>query len=51
MHNGFFNINVDGFNFVESLKVMLFGMLSILAVTAVIIICTMLLNKLARKKK
>lgn len=49
--NSFFKINVDGFNFIESLKVMLFGMLSILAVTAVIILCTMLLNKLSKKKK
>ena len=43
--NGFFDFSKDGFGFVDSLKVMLLGLIIIFVVTGVLILCVAALNK------
>ena len=42
--NGFFDFSKDGFGFVDSLKVMLLGLIIIFVVTGVLILCVAALN-------
>ena len=44
--NGFFDFSKDGFGFVDSLKVMLLGLIIIFVVTGVLILCVAALNKI-----
>lgn len=47
---GFLTPRIEGFDFLDSLKVMLRGMLSIFIVTGVLILLVVLLNKYTGKK-
>ena len=47
--NGFFDFSKDGFGFVDSLKVMLLGLIIIFVVTGVLILCA--LNKMSAGSK
>ncbi|MBQ2110920.1 MAG: hypothetical protein IIT70_05690 [Clostridia bacterium] len=51
LKSGFFTPSIENFGFIDSLKVMLRGMLSIFVVTAVLILLVVILNKYSRKKK
>ena len=48
--NGFFDFSKDGFGFVDSLKVMLLGLI-IIFVTGVLILCVAALNKMSARSK
>ena len=48
---GFLTPRIEGFDIVDSLKVMLRGMLSIFIVTGVLILLVVILNKYTGKKK
>ena len=48
--NGFFDFSKDGFGFVDSLKVMLLGLIIIFVVTGVLILCVAALNKMRSKR-
>ena len=45
--NGFFDFSKDGFGFIDSLKVMLLGLIIIFVVTGVLILCVAALNKMS----
>lgn len=49
--NGFFDFSKDGFGFVDSLKVMLLGLIIIFVVTGVLILCVAALNKMSAGSK
>lgn len=49
--NGFFDFSKDGFGFVDSLKVMLLGLIIIFVVTGVLILCVAALNKMGAGSK
>ena len=49
--NGFFDFSKDGFGFVDSLKVMLLGLIIIFVVTGVLILCVTALNKMSAGSK
>ena len=49
--NGFLTPRIEGFDFIDSLKVMLRGMLSIFIVTGVLILLVVILNKYTGKKQ
>ena len=49
--NGFFDFSKDGFGFVDSLKVMLLGLIIIFVVTGVLILCVAALNKMSARSK
>ena len=51
LKSGFFTPSIENFGFIDSLKVMLRGMLSIFVVTGVLILLVIILNKYSRKKK
>ena len=51
MLNGFFDINIENFTFMDSLSVMVQGMVSIFLVTCALIICVHVLNKMSKKDK
>ncbi|MBQ1684122.1 MAG: hypothetical protein II072_01260 [Clostridia bacterium] len=51
LKSGFFTPSIENFGFIDSLKVMLRGMLSIFVVTAVLILLVVILNKYSKKKK
>lgn len=48
--NGFFDFSKDGFGFVDSLKVMLLGLIIIFVVTGVLILCVAALNKMSARQ-
>ncbi len=48
---GLFDFDFNSFSFLDSLRVMLYGMLVIFVVTAILIIFVMLLNRYSKKKK
>ena len=47
--NGFFDFSKDGFGFVDSLKVMLLGLIIIFVVTGVLILCVAPHNKMTAR--
>lgn len=49
--NGFFDFSTDSFGFLDSLKVMLLGLIIIFIVTGVLILCVGVLNKMGAKSK
>lgn len=49
--NGFFDFSKDSFGFLDSLKVMLLGLIIIFIVTGVLILCVGVLNKMGAKSK
>ncbi|CDA52677.1 unknown [Clostridium sp. CAG:138] len=49
--NGFFDFSKDDFGFVDSLKVMLLGLIIIFIVTGVLILCVAALNKMSAGSK
>lgn len=49
--NGFFDFTQDSFGFLDSLKVMLLGLIIIFIVTGVLILCVAVLNKMGAKSK
>lgn len=51
MNSGLLTPSIENFDFIESLKVMLRGMLSIFIVTGILILLVVILNKYSRKKK
>ena len=51
LNSGFLTPNIDNFTFVDSLIVMLRGMLSIFLVTGVLIVLVIILNRYSKKKK
>lgn len=51
LKSGILTPRIEGFDFIDSLKVMLRGMLSIFIVTAVLILLVVILNKYSKKKK
>ena len=51
MNTGILTPSIENFNFIESLKVMLRGMLSIFIVTGILILLVVILNKYSKKKK
>ena len=50
LNSGILTPNTDNFQFVDSLKVMARGMLSIFIVTAILILLVVVLNKYSKKK-
>ena len=50
LKSGILTPNTDNFQFVDSLKVMARGMLSIFIVTAILILLVVVLNKYSKKK-
>ena len=50
LKSGILTPNTDNFQFVDSLKVMARGMLSIFIVTAILILLVIVLNKYSKKK-
>ena len=50
LKSGILTPNTDNFQFVDSLKVMARGMLSIFIVTAILILLVVVLNKYSEKK-
>ena len=48
---GFFDFSKDDFGFVDSLKVMLLGLIIIFVVTGVLILCVAALNKMSARSK
>ena len=50
LKSGILTPNTDNFHFVDSLKVMARGMLSIFIVTAILILLVVVLNKYSKKK-
>ncbi len=51
LKSGFLTPSVDNFGFLDSLKVMLRGMLLIFLVTGVLILMVVILNKYSNRKK
>ncbi len=51
LKSGFLTPNVDNFGFLDSLKVMLRGMLLLFLVTGVLILMVIILNKYSNRKK
>ena len=51
LNSGILTPRIEGFDFIDSLKVMLRGMLLIFLVTGVLILMVVLLNKYSKKKK
>ena len=51
LNSGFLTPNIYNFTFVDSLIVMLRGMLSIFLVTGVLIVLVIILNRYSKKKK
>ncbi len=50
LKSGILTPNTDNFQFIDSLKVMARGMLSIFIVTAILILLVVVLNKYSKKK-
>mgnify|MGYP006916218810 CR=1 FL=1 len=51
LKSGIFSWSTENFGFIDSLKIMLRGMLSIFVVTGVLILLVIILNKYSKKKK
>ena len=51
INKGIMGIDFDSFGFMDSLKIMLYGMALIFFVTAVLIIFVLVLNNYSKKKK
>lgn len=51
LNSGIFSWSTEDFGFIDSLKVMLRGMLSIFVVTGVLILLVIVLNKYSKKKQ
>ena len=51
LKTGFFEPNKENFAFIDSLKIMLRGMLTIFFVTAILIAFVLILNRYSKKKK
>ena len=49
--NGFIDFSKEGFRLVDSLKVMLLGLIIIFVVTGVLILCVAALNKMSARGK
>ena len=50
LSSGILTPNIENFGFIDSLKVMARGMLSIFIVTAILILLVVVLNKYSKKK-
>lgn len=51
LKSGFLTPSIENFGFIDSLKIMLRGMLSIFVVTGVLILLVVILNRYSKKKK